>query len=190
MLEKMPALVGRALRDARPPLISLTFHGADMAQVPELIRVSSEVFADGGMLPARCTEDGDGVSPPLQWWGVPRGAQSVVLLVEDADSPTPQPLVHALVWGLPGSDGELQEGALSESLPDDRMEFGRNSLMRTKYLAPDPPPGHGRHRYLFQFYALNQPLAVSRHAGRGELLEAMRGHVMAKGCITGIYERD
>jgi Raf kinase inhibitor-like YbhB/YbcL family protein len=190
MLEKMPAVVGRALRDARPSLTKLTFHSADMAHVPELIRVSSEFFADGGMLPPRCTEDGGGISPPLQWWGVPQGAQSVVLLIEDADSPTPQPLVHALVWGMAGGDGELEQGALNEQLPDERMQLGRNSLLRSAYLPPDPPPGHGRHRYLFQVYAINQPLGLSQHPGRGELLDAMRGHVMAKGCITGLYKRD
>ena len=58
------------------------------------------------------TADGEGVSPPLDWSGVPQGTDSVVVIVEDADAPTGEPLVHAIVVGLPGADGNLHEGAL------------------------------------------------------------------------------
>ncbi len=68
-------------------------------------------------------------------------------------------------------------------------EVGKNSFLKTGYLPPDPPTGHGPHRYLFQLYALNRRLGLEGVPGRGALLEAMHGHVLAKGVIAGTYER-
>ncbi len=76
------------------------------------ITLGSLAFADHAPLPTRYTADGEGLSPPLQWTGVPAGTASLVLLVEDADSPTPNPLVHAIVVGLPPEDGALAEAAM------------------------------------------------------------------------------
>ena len=107
-----------------------------------------------------------------------------------ADSPTPKPLVHALVWDLPGSDASLPEGALptaAASAPRDAL--GRNSLLSSSYLPPDPPRGHGPHRYVFQVFALDATLRFESAPGRAELLERIRGHVVAKGLLIGTYER-
>jgi hypothetical protein len=57
------------------------------------------------------------------------------------------------------------------------------------YLPPDPPSGHGPHRYVFQIFALDTRLDFEKPPGRGALLEAMRGHVLAKGLHIGLYER-
>jgi Raf kinase inhibitor-like YbhB/YbcL family protein len=190
MLEKVPAALGRALRPARAGIEKIAFLGTQFAHVPETIRVWSPAFQDGGLLPMHCTADGKGLSPPLQWWSVPRGAQSVVILVEDADSPTSQPLVHAIASGLPGTDGELAQGAMNQDGADEHLTLGRNSVLYTGWLPPDPPPGHGAHHYAFQVYALNQTLQLSARPGRGELLVAMHGYVMARGCLVGIYQRD
>lgn len=190
MLEKLPHAIGSALSGIRPGLGKTVYGGPDVAASPETIRVTSPAFADGAPIPERHTEDGEGLSPPLAWTGVPEGTLSVVLLVEDADSPTPAPLVHAIVPSLPGRDGELPEGALpSDAAPDDGPEMGRNSFLSAEYLPPDPPPGHGPHRYLFQVYALDAAPTFDGHPGRGALLAAMRGHVLARGLLTGTCER-
>jgi len=36
---------------------------------------------------------------------------------------------------------------------------------------------------------LRQPLHLAEEPGRGALIEAMRGHVLAKGHLTGAYMR-
>lgn len=191
MLEKVPSFLGRALREARPGIEQLAFYSPGLSPVPELVRVSSPAFADGGRLPERFTADGAGISPPLQWWGVPAGAEAAVLLVEDADSPTPHPLVHAIVSGFSGRDTEMPEAALdAHGAIDDSLFLGKNSALKAAWMPPDPPPGHGPHRYVFQVYALNERIHFGHAPGRTELLEAIHGHVMAKGCLTGIYERD
>ena len=89
MLEKVPAAIGHLLKGVRPGLDKTVYHDARLARVDRAIAVSSPAFADGAALPARFTADGEGVSPPLAWSGVPVGAAAVLIIVEDADSPTP-----------------------------------------------------------------------------------------------------
>ncbi|MDB4977682.1 MAG: phosphatidylethanolamine-binding protein, partial [Myxococcaceae bacterium] len=133
---------------------------------------------------------GEQTSPPLRITAVPAGTESVVLLIEDADSPTPEPLVHAIAWHLPNVDTRLDEGALQKTdAQAPRVPMGKNSFLQEAYLPPDPPPGHGPHRYVFQAFALDTKLAFEVPPGRGLLLEQMRDHVLAKGSLIGTYER-
>ena len=99
MLEKLPHAVGEALSGLKAGLEKIAYH-AVFPETPETLAVTSPAFAEGETLPARFTEDGAKVSPPLAWSGVPAEARSVVVLAEDADSPTPKPLVHLIVWNL------------------------------------------------------------------------------------------
>ena len=110
MLENLPDFVGHALRDQRAGLDQIAFNRLALRAGQGAIAVTSLAFVDHGPLPAPYTADGAGLSPPLQWAGVPAASTSVVLIVEDADSPTPHPLVHAIAIGLPGADGELRQG--------------------------------------------------------------------------------
>jgi Raf kinase inhibitor-like YbhB/YbcL family protein len=192
MLEKLPAGLGRALRAARPGMAELVINDEALAEIGDTIVVTSPAFDDGGELPARFTSDGEGVSPPLQWSGVPDEAAELVVLIEDADSPTPNPLVQAIVWNLPPGDGSLEEGAMpAEAQVGVRPAMGVNSYLRLGYLPPDPPPGHGPHNYAFQVFALVTPLAIETSApGRTELVDALRVHAVAKGMLIGTYERE
>lgn len=190
MLEHLPSALGQALKSIRPGLGKITASSPDFAAVPDTISVSSKAFANGEQMPARFTEDGAKVSPPLAWSGVPAGTAAVVLLVEDADSPTPSPLVHAIAWSLAGGDGALEEGMLkSEGSGGWPQALGKNSFLKPEYLPPDPPSGHGSHQYAFQVFALDRILELDEAPGRGALIDAMKGHVLAKGCLVGRYER-
>lgn len=191
MLEKLPSTLGRALRGLRAHEIELVFHHSSLSAVPAAIHVSSPAFADHGALPMRYTADAEGLSPPLAWSGIPPEAVSLVLLVEDADSPTPQPLVHAIVWGLAAEDGGLDAGALPKSgaqLPFS-TSMGRNSLLTVGYLPPDPPSGHGTHRYAFEVFALDSRPRFETAPGRHKVMQWLEGHAIAKGMLVGLYER-
>lgn len=186
MLEKMPRVLGEALSGVKAGLDGTTFR-AGFPQLPESLRVSSEAIADRSAMPPRFTADGEGVSPPLAWDGLPSGTAAVVVIVEDAGSPTPRPLVHLLAWNLDPA-GRLPEGAASgDGIPG--MALGKNSFMKAGWLPPDPPTGHGDHAYLFQVYALSRRLDLEAGSGREALVEAMRGSVLAKGALTGTYAR-
>jgi Raf kinase inhibitor-like YbhB/YbcL family protein len=190
MLEKLPDLVGHALRGQRAGLDKTAFQAVDLRGGMAALAVSSLAFADHGPIPERYTADGEGVSPPLQWGGVPAAAASLLLIVEDADSPTPQPLVHAIVVGLPAGDGALPEAALPSRENDGAgLQVGRNSYLQASWLPPDPPPGHGVHRYAFQVFALEAGADFDGEPGREAVLEAIRDHGLASGCLIGTYER-
>jgi Raf kinase inhibitor-like YbhB/YbcL family protein len=189
VLEKLPDAIGHALRGQRAGLEKIAFHTVDLRAGMAQIAVASLAFADHGPIPARYTADGAGVSPPLQWSGVPPGARSLVLVVEDADAPTPQPLVHAIVVDLEARDGALAEASLpSRDQDGSGVRTGRNSYLQTAWLPPDPPPGHGTHRYAFQVFALAGG-AFDGTPGRDAVLDALREHGLASGCLIGTYER-
>ena len=190
MLQNLPDFVGHALRDQRAGLDQILFNRLPLRAGQGAIAVTSLAFVDHGPLPAIYTADGEGMSPPLQWSGVPEAATSVVLIVEDADSPTPHPLVHAIAVGLSPQDGSLRQGALAndEDAPDD-ARLGRNSYLQHGWLPPDPPPGHGRHRYAFQVFALGGDEPLPEAPGRDALVEALEARAVASGLVVGTYER-
>lgn len=192
MLEHVPAWLGKALAAARA--------GSDRAAIarPELggrfaaLDLSSPAFATGARLPVRFTADGDGVSPPLLWGAPPENTAMLALIVEDADSPSTQPLVHAIVWGLAAAPGSLGEGAIAADGAGDAEggDVGRNSFLREGWLPPDPPTGHGEHRYLFQLFALDGAATdPGATPGRSAVVAAMAGHVLAAGLLVGTYSR-
>lgn len=154
------------------------------------IEVRSPAFADHAPIPGNYTADGAGISPPIEWAGLPAAATSLILIVEDADAPTPRPLVHAIVVELPPHDGSLPEGALKSSHHGGSgFKTGRNSYLKASWLPPDPPPGHGPHRYAFQLFALAGGAVFSDTPGRDAVLDALRQCAIASGCLIGTYER-
>jgi len=187
MLEKLPSAIGLALQDRRAGLENIAFNLIDLRAGTAAINVSSLAFGDHEAIPGQYTADGAGTSPPLEWTGIPETADSVALLVEDADAPTPHPLVHAIVVALPPTDGRLMEDALGD---DDALhgDIGRNSYLQTGWLPPDPPPGHGVHRYAFQVFAL-AGATLPKTPGREAVLKAIEEHGIASGCLIGTYER-
>lgn len=189
MLEKLPDAIGHALRGQRAGLEKIAFQSIDLRAGMAQIAVTSLAFADHAPIPARYTADGPGVSPPLQWSGVPKDAGSLLLIVEDADAPMPQPLVHAIVVDLAAMDGALAEAALpSDDNEGSGVRTGRNSYLQSAWLPPDPPPGHGVHRYAFQVFALAGG-GFEGTPGRDAVLEAIREHGLASGCLIGTYVR-
>jgi Raf kinase inhibitor-like YbhB/YbcL family protein len=193
MLQNLPDFVGHALRDQRAGLDKTVYQRVPLRSGMASIRVTSLAFVDHAPIPALYTADGDGISPPLQWSGLPPGTRSVVVIVEDADSPTPQPLVHAIAVGLSPDDTFLREGALDDEKEapskSPQARLGRNSYLQSGWLPPDPPPGHGVHRYLFQVFALDNVAALPETPGRDALMDALQTHAIASGCMVGTYER-
>ncbi len=112
MLEHVPHWLGHALRGLRAGADKLCIVQPELGGAFAAIHLSSPAFGDGARLPPRFTADGEGVSPPLVWGPLPEGTQSLALIVEDPDAPSPQPLVHAILCGLPPTEHRLAEGAI------------------------------------------------------------------------------
>ena len=190
MLEKIPSGLGHALRGMRAGYGKVVSEADDFARIPDSIALESPAFEDGGSIPPRYTADGERISPPLAWRGVPEDAEGLVLVVEDPDAPAPDPLTHLIAWELPPHLPELPEGELRSPGHEGLNEMlGRNAYLQRAWLPPDPPAGHGPHLYVFQVFALDRKLDFARPPGRRAVVDAMRGHVLAKGVLIGTYER-
>ena len=192
MLEHIPGWLGHLMRNFRAGHEKLTVAHHGIALADARIELASPAFADGGRLPIRFTADGEGVSPPLVWGDVPAGTQSLALIVEDPDAPTPSPLVHALVWKIPPGERGLAEGAVG---PDGGgagtgQDTGRNSFLAEGWLPPDPPTGHGTHDYVFQLFALSAVSDIGPSPGRSAFVDAITGKVLATGLLVGRYSRE
>ena len=190
MLEHVPHWLGSALKGLRAGQEKLAIVQPQLGSF-DTLHLASPAFANGGRLPERFTADGDGVSPPLFWTGIPDGTERIALIVEDPDAPSPQPLVHAVVWNLPPHDGELKEGAIRADGAGgiSGSDVGRNSFLSEGWLPPDPPTGHGEHAYAFQIFALADGPDLPETPGRSAVIEAMAGRVLAAGLLTGTYSR-
>jgi Raf kinase inhibitor-like YbhB/YbcL family protein len=192
MLEKLPETLGHLLGSRRAGLDKILFNTVDLREGTAQITLTSPAFVDHGPIPPDYTADGAGLSPEIDWTGVPPSAVALALIVEDADSPTPAPLVHAIAVDIDPRRRQLQEGELQETEHgrNTALSLGRNSYLRQAWLPPDPPPGHGIHRYAFQLFALAEGEPFKAAPGRHELIEALRKRAIASGCLIGTYTRD
>jgi Raf kinase inhibitor-like YbhB/YbcL family protein len=154
-----------------------------------MLVLTSAAFRHQSAIPRRHTCDGDDVSPPLAWTGVPREAKSLVLIVDDPDAPDPKAprmtWVHWLLYNLAPDCTGLPEGV--KTLPKGVLE-GMNDWKRTGYGGPCPPVG--RHRYFHKLYALDATLPDLGRPTRTRLEKAMSGHVLAQAELVGTYQRD
>ena len=150
--------------------------------------ITSSAFDDQGSIPKVYTCEGRDVSPPLAWSGVPAGAKSLVLIVDDPDAPDPaaprMTWVHWLLYNLPAGNGGLAEGV--QSLPAGALD-GLNDWKRTGYGGPCPPIG--RHRYFHKLYALDAVLPDLDKPNKKTLEQAMQGHIIAQAQLLGTYQK-
>lgn len=154
------------------------------------MKIESSAFAHNGDIPRRYTCDGQDVSPPLSWSGVPENAKSLVLIVDDPDAPDPKApkmtWVHWVLYNIPANASGLPEGVSSGALPNGTAE-GINDWKRTGYGGPCPPTG--RHRYFHKLYALDTVLTGLNKPTKAQLEKAMQGHILAQAELIGLYQR-
>lgn len=135
MLEHLLESLGRALIHQRAGMEGVVYNHLHAQRATARIEVSSRAFVFNGALPPQYTADGVGISPPISWNHVPADAMSLALLVEDADSPTPHPLVHAIIVNLPPGRESIEEGALSSPHHAGAgLDTGRNSYLQQAWL--------------------------------------------------------
>ena len=151
------------------------------------IRLTSSAFSEGAPIPAKYTCDGQDISPPLKWSNIPPGTKSFALVCDDPDAPVGI-WVHWLLYGLPGSATELQEGLPPSETLINGAKQGLNDFRRVGYGGPCPPGG-SPHRYFFKLYALNAELNLPPKATKKDLLRVMEGHILAEGHLMGTYKR-
>jgi len=154
------------------------------------IKVVSDDFVDGRNIPDANSDYADGMSPTIRWDGAPAGTRAVAVVAEDPDAPRDTPFTHWLLYNVPGNMNEVPA-----ALPQDPhlpqlsgAAQGRASNGTIGYFGPHPPKDDGPHHYHFEVFCLDSPLPLGPGASRDEVMNAMAGHVLAKGELVGLYE--
>ncbi|CAK9236283.1 unnamed protein product [Sphagnum troendelagicum] len=171
--------------------------------VEDGLYLTSKEISHGGRIPRKFTQDSQGavkdISPPLEWYGVPEGTQSLVVIMEDPDVPEPEnpigvPWVHWVLVNIPPTLKGLPAGFTTKEVDSDHDdEFGEiqegvNDFKVPGYKGPNPPAG--LHHYSIKLYALDTKLKVSRKPSRDKVLDAMSGHILDEAELIATYGKE
>ena len=187
------AIMGKLLKNRRAGEAGLAWNAPNLAGADTLVLTSPD-FQHDATIPrvhAGRRLGGEDVSPALGWTAAPEGTAQLLLVVEDPDAPTPKPFVHGVFLIDPSVTG-LAKGALDAKSP----AAGVRPLRSGKghgYLGPAPIKGHGPHRYVFQLFALAEPVTAlpggaDLDSAKPSAVLATAGSVLARGRIDGLYE--
>ena len=152
------------------------------------IELSSSAFNEGDSIPEKYTDDGDNISPPLDWERIPKRTESFSITMIDPDA-LGGDWVHWLIWNIDPKHNGLSKNVPLEGEVLDGARQGINDGGFIGYQGPSPPPDSGPHRYIFTVYALDQTLNIEAGSTRTELEDAMSSHILGKGRLMGTYER-
>ena len=149
------------------------------------LTVSSPAFGAGGAIPCRNTQYCGNVFPGLTWSAGPAGTRSYVVIMQGPGEGAEVSL-HLTVFDIPADVRQLAVGMTS---PPAGARLGPNVHGLHHTYAGPHPHGVGRNEYHLQVFALNARLRLSRSVTFGQLVAAMRGHVLADGQLVGFATR-
>jgi len=171
--------VGEALAQGGPPRRG----GGGFGIVPMLVQ--TDAYPDGGIIPDKYSMYGGSTMPGFKITAIPDSAKSMAVIFHDLDvaaGNNPEDNLHWMAWNIPVSgttltieEGKLPQGATSKGMGG------------AAFMGPGAPYSPRYHHYIFEFYALSEPLDLPATAGRPELLEAMKGKVVAKAAYAGRF---
>ena len=145
------------------------------------MKLSSQAFADSGVIPAKFTCNGADINPELSISSVPTSAKSLALIVDDPDAPS-RVWVHWVVFNINPGTTKIAEN----SVPAGAVQ-GTTDFKTAEYGGPCPPSG--THRYVFKLYALDTSLNLGSSATKKDVESAMQGHILAQATLTGLYKQ-
>jgi len=141
-------------------------------------RLTSTAFTEGGAIPPRYTCDGQDLSPPLAWTGIPAGTVALALIVDDPDA---NGWVHWVAFDIPASATSLAEGASGT------LREGLTTWRSAGWRGPCPPSG--THRYVFRLWALDAPLGLAGAPSADQVRSAIKTRSLGTTVLTGTYRR-
>ncbi|HTZ10944.1 MAG TPA: YbhB/YbcL family Raf kinase inhibitor-like protein [Candidatus Margulisiibacteriota bacterium] len=142
------------------------------------MRISSPAFKDNEYIPSKYTCEGEDINPEILVSGIPEGAKSLALIMDDPDAPMGT-WVHWVVFDMP------LVARIEENSSPGKPGVGTSGAK--EYHGPCPPSG--THRYFFKFYALDTQLGLNEGISKGQLEKAMQGHILEKAEIIGLYKK-
>jgi Raf kinase inhibitor-like YbhB/YbcL family protein len=161
-----------------------------MANEPAGISVQSKLFSEGETIPKSAAHQyagGDNISPDLTWSGAPSGTTSFAVTCYDPDAPTTVGFTHWILFNLDPSITSLDAGAGASGKNPEGSVLGFTDWGVSEYGGMAPPPGDPPHHYLFTVHALDTTLDLGPTTTYALLNFMMRGHVIGRGTLTGLF---
>lgn len=151
------------------------------------LALTSPAFEHDTALPHTYTADGEDLSPPLAWTGVPAGAKELVLIGDDPDAEGGV-FTHWVVYGILPDVAALPEGVPKDTLVEDPVSLvqGLNDFDDSGYTGPATAADRGPHRFFLRLFALDIELDVPPGVTRGDLRRAATDHVIGQAELVGI----
>lgn len=169
-----------------PASLPLTIAPEESTPLNPMLQITSPAFENGSSIPSKYTCDGSNINPPLVISGVPEGAQTLALIMDDHDVPrsvrTDGVWDHWVVFNIPATTTIIEEGKKAPGT------YGVGTNKKASYLGPCPPDRE--HRYSFRLYALDTILGLSQWATKDQVISAMMGHIVEESMLEGRYERE
>ena len=145
------------------------------------MKITSPAFKNGKIIPSNYTCDGEDINPELNFADIPQDCASLVLVVDDPDSPA-KVWTHWVVFNISPDTNTVDEDSVPEG-----AGLGMTDFRKPGY--GGPCPGSGAHRYFFRLYALDVKLDLADGADKHSLDEEMEGHILESAELMGKYER-
>ncbi len=150
--------------------------------------IESKAFPDGGIVPQKFSNAGGSTQPDFKIIGAPANTAAFAIITHDIDVGIqgPDDVLHWIAWDIPGTTTQIEEGKLPEGSVVGNGRGGRPGA----YMGMGAPNGPRYHHYVFEFYALNAKLGLPDTATRAQVLEALKGKVIAKAAYIGRYRNE
>lgn len=145
------------------------------------MKIDSPEFDNEARIPSKYTCDGQDISPPLNFNDLPKGTKSLVLIMDDPDSPSGT-FTHWLVWNIPADKKGFEEDYMAGKEVEGTNHFGNVGY-------GGPCPRSGTHRYYFKLYALDTKLDLPATTSKSEFEVEMDEHVIDEVELVGLYSR-
>jgi Raf kinase inhibitor-like YbhB/YbcL family protein len=146
------------------------------------MKLSSESFTNDALMPKQYTRYGQNISPQLSIADIPKGTNSLALIIDDPDAPKGT-FTHLVLFNIEPSRTTFKEGDLSKP---DAGTFGTNSFGTQTYEGPQPPDPKPHH-YIFKLYALDTKLPLASGASKADVIKEMEGHIVGETKLTGLF---
>jgi Raf kinase inhibitor-like YbhB/YbcL family protein len=179
----LPAACGGSAPPGGPEAAASTPAGQAGSAAPPssvaTIAVRSPAFAAGATIPVRFSCHGSNTPIPLTWTGIPAGAASVALIMDDPDAPSGT-FTHWVVFNLPATSRGITNGHLPAGAAQ-----AQNGRGQAAYTGPCPPSG--THHYRFTVYAEPERLPLRAGALLPAALAAIKANPLSSGRLTGLF---
>lgn len=159
------------------------------------MRADLKIYSDfsyDGLIDSRYTAIGENMSPPLKIENLDDAAQTLAVVLNDADAPVER-TTHWVIWNIPAVIDNIQGNipVNVKKVPELNGAYqGKNDFGDIGYRGPALPSSSFEkpHTYRIIVYALDSEIDLEPGANEKELLKAIQGHIIQKGFISGTYQ--